>query len=432
MPKGPQGHDAKGGAVSSSSSATPDLTGLMQYSQKLEEQGLAPPPVEGALMEEAPLEKISEFESLDAYAAAHPVPEVPVEQPSAAEDFPISEASELPPANAWVNEAETAIEAGPGISEAQGASESEFSLPQEEGEDAFSPPAESLPLLEPTPHRDEGALESFNPLENSVNSSPQAPAPSSLDASPPLTPREPVENLRKFSEQLPIGKPHVPASFPFSVLIRGRLNDWEKEKLLSVLESHQMGIRPMDLEPQLENHQILIPRISEYAAVLLVQALRGVRAEIRVGPSDSIFSTELTQQSESEGYAQEHNEAHFGVDESHPAESLPLSSLDHLPGIGPQSRLQVLDTLTASASLKTQALEVESSSLFQQTLEALKKELKYKAHRKGATAILDFKLQLIPLTMATHYRLVVSGVAVELKSAPSPDSAPLPPFHPEK
>jgi hypothetical protein len=77
-------------------------------------------------------------------------------------------------------------------------------------------------------------------------------------------------------------------------MIVGRLTDHEREKLTDTLERNHMGIDAKDLVHQFEGDRVLIPRISEYAGVLIVQALRGTSATMRLAPSDQIFSTEDT------------------------------------------------------------------------------------------------------------------------------------------
>src|SRR5437764_1503439 len=80
----------------------------------------------------------------------------------------------------------------------------------------------------------------------------------------------------------PLEQVEVPTSFPFSLMIEGTLRPEEREKLIDLISREKFGIREVDLEPQLESGRILIPRISEYAGVLLVQALRNTQARLRL------------------------------------------------------------------------------------------------------------------------------------------------------
>jgi uncharacterized protein YbjQ (UPF0145 family) len=237
-----------------------------------------------------------------------------------------------------------------------------------------------------------------------------------------------LDQVKQYSEQAPIAKPAVPASFPFSLLIEGPLRPEEKEKLLTLLEDHQMGFRTIDLEPQLEGNRILIPRISEYAGVLLIQALRGARADIKLGPSDSIFATAETRNTQEEAFSSEMEESitTSSHDLGHPAENIPITQHDRLPG---SPILTLIDTVSASAALNSSVVEAEHSAAFQEIVEALQRELKYKAYRKGATAILNYKIQVNSLNSPTHYRILAGGSAVkpakqEQEAPPRPEELP--------
>ena len=219
--------------------------------------------------------------------------------------------------------------------------------------------------------------------------------------------------LREFAERVPVGKPVVAAAFPFSLRIEGHLTAEEKEKLIDLLNRENMGIREVDLEPQLQAGRILIPRISEFAAILLVQALRGVQADMRIGPSDSIYATAETRTPEDENAPIPQQTARVFYDsDGHAAESLPVTSLPFLPEL---PHFNVIEVLTASASLKSQAVEAERSNEYQDMLEALQREIRYKAFHKGATAVVNYSIALVSLSLPSHYRITASGSAIRPK-----------------
>lgn len=219
-----------------------------------------------------------------------------------------------------------------------------------------------------------------------------------------------MNQIANYSDQISSAKTLVAAAYPFSLKITGMLSREEREKLVDLLSRENMGIREVDLEPQFECGKILIPRISEYAGVMIVQAMRGIRAEMKLGPSDSIFSTEDTQNTREEEFpnAQE-KMAYTSVESSHPAEELPMTSEASIAG---KSGMIVIDVVTASAALKTSVVEAKSSSEYQEIVEALQREIKYKAYRRGAAAVVNFAIQLSPLQLPTLYRVTVSGTAV--------------------
>src|SRR4051812_26730661 len=56
-------------------SPSKDLTGIIQYAKKMQDSGQTAEAPKGMIMEETPVEKISDFESLTDYATANPMPE---------------------------------------------------------------------------------------------------------------------------------------------------------------------------------------------------------------------------------------------------------------------------------------------------------------------------------------------------------------------
>jgi hypothetical protein len=214
-----------------------------------------------------------------------------------------------------------------------------------------------------------------------------------------------IDSIKNYSESLNAGAP-ASAQLPFTLRIEGKLTAQESEKLLDILSREKMDIREVDLEPQLEAGRILLPRISEYAGILLIQALRGIRAKIYFQPSDIDASNgNYDFNSDSSALFLNPN------DEPQPlaAESLPVSQGEDLPQLGV---FQVIDTLVVSGMLSTKAVEALNSNEFTTLTEALMKELKFKAARRGARGITHLSIQLIPLTLPTDYRVTVSGTAV--------------------
>src|SRR5436190_2012755 len=97
-----------------------DLTGIMEYSRDLERQGKGMPIPQGAVMDEIKIDKIDDFESLDAYSKTHPAAEPPPEEV-------FSEEPAAPPAEAPPPEPEPepapAAEAAPAVDNAFAVSE---------------------------------------------------------------------------------------------------------------------------------------------------------------------------------------------------------------------------------------------------------------------------------------------------------------------
>ncbi|MCM2323012.1 MAG: hypothetical protein NDJ90_07090 [Oligoflexia bacterium] len=280
------------------------------------------------------------------------------------------------------------------------------------------PPVE--PPAEPPSESDEPSLGSFGvstPPRGETVAEPEGP---SITLEPPSSAS--IDEIRRFSEETVHPRPVVPAAYPFSLLIEGPLDVYEKDKLLDLLARENMGIRDIDLEPQLSAGRILIPRISEYAGILLIQALRGTTARMRLAPSDEIFATDETREERPSVEAASREEILTPSGHMHPAEQIRITPSAGLPDLKDYT---VIDVLTASASLRSETVEAERSNQYQEVLESLQRELRYKAHRRGATAILNYKAELKSLDLPTRYRLTLTGDAVKAHDGPDELGLPL-------
>jgi hypothetical protein len=292
----------------------------------------------------------------------------------------------------------------------------------------------TAPLTDPAPESylnfDQPVTETPSASEAPAGEPPaqeSAPAhePAPVEASPSETaPADAIQKVKEFSDKIPMEKVQVPAAFPFSLLIEGDLTPQEKEKLLDVLSREQMGFREVDLEPQLAENRILIPRISEYAGILLVQALRGTRAKMRLGPSEAIFSAqdaEVTSDPYQPGMRLPEPAAPspHERDSNHPAERIAVTPDGALPQL---PEFDVIDTIFATAILNSNSVEADRSSEYMEILENLKRELKYKAYRKGAVGLIHFKVDLQQLSLANQYRLMISGAAIRPRTQSSGES----------
>lgn len=332
-----------------------DLTNILEYSETLKKLGQTDPtPEKGVIVEETPIEKIDEFETLEQYASSNPMPEPQVEAPSLSNSMEsaipeTSESDPTPPSdsNSSFN---SDFPASSENSNLEGSnSPLDLSAPLDSSSTGgFSETPSDLPNFNlESVNQSTGNENYLSEQKNSEKNDPSSPiiadtplsfssqgvetplAEESIPQQPNSPPLHPLDAVKKFTEEVIVPINAVPAAFPFSLLITGGLSAEEKEKLLNLVSKENMGIRELDLEPQLENDRILIPRISEYAGVLLVQALRGTQAQMKLGPSESIFIPH-----EMQGEAQNHhsgslaheNKITHDTDISHPAEDLPLTT----------------------------------------------------------------------------------------------------------
>jgi hypothetical protein len=198
----------------------------------------------------------------------------------------------------------------------------------------------------------------------------------------------------------------VAAAFPFTLKIIGKLSVEEQERISEIISRENFGFREMDLEPQFAAGKLLIPRISEFAGVMLIQALRGTAGKIEFYPSDS---EPLTESYSDTSTSDSFSPSSLKLDEPQ-AESLPVTTGESLPQF---PVTQIIDTVTATTTLHINAVEFQSSPQYQEALDALQREIKYKAHRKGAIGVTHYKVELSALSFPTRYRLMVTGSAIK-------------------
>jgi uncharacterized protein YbjQ (UPF0145 family) len=223
-----------------------------------------------------------------------------------------------------------------------------------------------------------------------------------------------MDAVRNYSDHLaPAANPEI-AETPFSLVIEGPIREHERETLVNILSRENLGIREVELEPQFAAGHILIPRISEYAGVMIIQALRNTTAKIRLGPSERIF---VSRQADDESDRlimppSPDSEVFITEDDTERADTVILTSAETIPG---RKLLSAIDTLHNSMNLKSISLSQPQSPLFQDAIERMKKQLKFQAHHRGANALVGFKYTLHPLEGQATYKLVVEARAVKVE-----------------
>lgn len=233
-----------------------------------------------------------------------------------------------------------------------------------------------------------------------------------------------LEEIKDFSEKSPLGHPIVEAEYPFSLLITGALTEDEKTKLKETIIDQNLGIPPSDLAVQFEENRILIPRISEYAGILIIQLLRNTKAKILFSPSDNKedsdrdHSQEIDSDLESESsigdllpisYGEEVSFTESAEDRT-PANQIPLLVAAKPPeDVGPW---KIIDSVTASGTLRTPLVEAQDSPEYENLVESLQKQLKYLAYARGANVVVNFTITLTPLSNPSVHRMTAIGTAI--------------------
>ena len=192
---------------------------------------------------------------------------------------------------------------------------------------------------------------------------------------------------------------------PLSVKITGKLENRFRERLIELLNLENFGLREIDLEPQFEAGKILLPRISEYAAVLVVRCLKDAPVLIEVFKSD-----------QESGMTEEKGRLSTTLSIS----SSPDSDLTQdLPSVTTAATHPLLplalpfDVLTTSALVELSSQDPENGPQFSVVLARLKLELQYRARLKGAQGLVLFKHRLTQLGNATEYLLEAEATLVK-------------------
>ena len=229
--------------------------------------------------------------------------------------------------------------------------------------------------------------------------------------SPP--PPTSLASVKQYSEEL-AKKTFAGDTIAFSLRIEGALTAAERGRLIDLISTHELGLRELDLEPQFLHNQILIPQISEYAGVHIVQSLKSTRARITLGPAEQIYPAKAP---ENAPLAAENDTGLIPTVSSslalaaispHPAESIPLTEADALPQFPNAS---AGDTLIVQANLP--AKEVDNlTPHYKETLAALKLQLSYQAYARGAQGLVHFRVQLHPLIQRSAYHLRLSACTI--------------------
>jgi len=297
------------------------------------------------------------------------------------------------------------------ISAEQNAALPDFNLPpmSEEALSLASEATRALPKETVIPTLD--ALDEARLEEKTAIFSPaEAEFQSRLSSPPPSSGQDTLKNVKNYSEKLAPVTQSL-AQTPFTLRIKGRLKVYEKEKFLSIINRENLGIREVELEPQFDAGHILIPQISEYVGILLVQALRNAQVEMFLGPAHEIFPNSESLGQDDLIFAGQNQTGLTTQSGAHPAQEIPLTLEPMLPG---RSFKKVIDTFTVSVTLKSAQLESPHNTALDDAIEGLKSQLRQMAYYRKANALLSFRTQVIPLRDETQVKVLAQAVAAEL------------------
>lgn len=236
-------------------------------------------------------------------------------------------------------------------------------------------------------------------------------------------------NIKAFGDKLAIGAARMEAVPAFSVLLTSKSNSFDEKTINSirdVLTAEDYGIRFQDIAIQLEAGKLLVPQISEFAAVHLAQKLREIVDDIQLDLADEIYkgsSAELASPNDSFLLDAEHYDQHR--EEIHDIDAEPKSEQDVFTTTAPEPVqfhvTRILSAVTASEIISAQTAEnTANSPEFEEAVDRLTRVLVTRAFKLGAHGVIGLSFTVRPIEASAEaagdrartYRLLASGTAI--------------------
>lgn len=192
---------------------------------------------------------------------------------------------------------------------------------------------------------------------------------------------------------------------PFDFMMNGFLDPLNQSKFKDIVTKNKLGLTSDELDIQLKSGKIKLPKISEYAGVYLIQAFRDAAVDMRLIPVNDQDISQTTPDPRISAFLSDEG-THLTTSLS---EQIPITSGEILPEF---RDWEIVDTLTGSIGLTSEAIEVESTDLYTSAVEALKREMRLRAFHKGASAIILFSVSMVRLSIPTHYKIFAVGTAI--------------------
>ncbi len=222
---------------------------------------------------------------------------------------------------------------------------------------------------------------------------------------------QPLENLKTYSEQTQ-GKTNleIKVHYPFHLKINGSFGPFERDKLLLFITENPIGLSSSDLDLQITAGKVFLPRISEYAAVKLVQELRDSGLAFTLHPSDQ----EGNETASSASPLAFHYQNIQNSEKTSTLIEIPILTPDALSSM--QKSFQEIDEVSSVQYVRTEMLEMENSPVIQEVIERMIESLKQKARLKGGNALLNLKQEITPLRLPSQYQISLKASVVKIKT----------------
>ena len=252
-----------------------------------------------------------------------------------------------------------------------------------------------IPELKKNEQIDE--FESMEQLAIPVQNSQTAAPPESL-----IVPHDSLEEIKNYSEQTRETPFIHHQKYYFNLSIKGSFDPYSRSKLLLFITDNPVGLNSSELDTQISGERVLLPRISEYAGIRLIQTLRDSGLSFNLVPAsrdpEEIHPPE-------KGLSLEY--ALVKKEDTDPV--LPT----FLEGTIDTALWEAYDSIKLVQFLKAEILEVERSELFQELLDRMTLSLKKKARVRGAAAIGNLSHNLKSLRLPSQYQIEVTATLLK-------------------
>ena len=228
---------------------------------------------------------------------------------------------------------------------------------------------------------------------------------------------ENFEDLKKFAESSSFSGMGAEGNPSFSVLLKNVRYIEDVNDILALLK--ELGLMS-DSEEQLKNRlmrgHLLVPRISEYAAIFLAHKLRRFDIDIQVGLSDEIHPPKHQETPET-GLVSKHSlyqnqNHHFHFDD--PKLEISQIIIAATPNLEGHQVIRYLGVASEHKMLEGHVVEDEGSAEIPRHYSELAQKLKAHALKANANAVIGLNYQLTPLPSeygmsGSKYRLSCTG-----------------------
>ena len=231
---------------------------------------------------------------------------------------------------------------------------------------------------------------------------------------PPRTPRqETFTDVKEFAQNITYGRVSIGGNPPFSIILKNIKYLEEAEEIKAILSEHGLinEQTEKDIQTGLEHGSLIIPQISEYAAIYLTHKFRRFDLEVLMGPSEEIHpSTNYKQESRgliSKQNLQQNVSESVSLEDNHIDESsIVLATTPNLTG---STILKYINVASSHSTVSEEELQSDSEQVYQQLAENLREQ----AYKQRGNAVVNINYQLSPLN-AGQYKIICTGNIVWL------------------